>query len=1388
MEPIWYLDSICSSSLTGIKSYLHKCVEQPGPKVHKASIDEIRIYDSSRYPPDKFLYEDDPSRQYQVNSEFSYYIIPHGCSLTELTQENHVPEVIALNEQEIPHTEEVEGILTRSMAAKLIVALASEYLFADFLSKIDLRRNKVWTFVPLHYGKIAIGSEWVFKNKKDEHGIITKNKARLVAQGYSQEEGIDYDKTFAPVARIEAIRIFLSFSTYMNFIILQMDVKSSFLNGKLKEEVYVKQPPRFKSSEFPDYVCKLDKALYGQKQAPRECSSVKTAKVPPNSLGPDLASKPVNETLYRGIIRSVTGTEYTQDEKFRSLPNVMSNLNFTKDSSKVTAIELTALMIAINNLEFLVSSLPFSEKKKKTTSQTVYKPKPKTQGPEASRTLPQKRNQFKPKKTPVVPANKTPPTEEVPTKDSKKTQEIKTTPKDLEGNKHPTDKGLPSTVLDGSFGSYAEYQVDQTQSTRFKEQHVEAATLYADLKCSLKDFINTSFTKYKNINAALRKFHQILNFFKTDHNTGLRRIFKNLKEVQDSVKEDPAQNKKVLEAFEAYTNNFTNLTKLLTLGENFAHTATEEHPSHNEGEKADMDTEEPINKQPIKEPEVKKREDTNQSSPPPVAPPEAPQMVSSVKLPILKKAGNNVKVPLVTAHQILPRIRKRKAKRTMLMAILDEHLARFHGIKDAKTLWAAIKTRFGSNVESQKMQKNVLKQQFEVFSVSNSEGLDKRYDRFQRLLSLLKIHGAGVSTEDANQKFLRYLLSAWSNISLIMRNKPDRDNLDIDDLYNNLKFYEADIKGSSRSSSNSQNMAFISVESTSTTNELNAAYSVSTATCHSSQARGSSSYADELMFSFFANQSSSLQLDNEDLEQIDQDDLEEMDLKWQVAMLSMRVKRFYKKTGRKLELNGNKGRDAWNAGYRRRDNGKRPAREEDERALAVQEGLGTYDWSYQLEEEATNFALMAFTSNPSSSLSLNSKEKKEDLKAKLENFETLSQNLTKLLNSQISAKVKTVLGYDNQFDEKEVLDVKEDEVTETVFDNRSSDKENSPANDRFKKEKTKEVTTSAPPIQEWDIDSDNDNVFRPKHILAKINFFKAGESVKLVKSDRMAKKSVLPNNVGKGTGHRESRPVWNNVQRINHQNKFAPTTVFTRSGRIPVSAAKPKAATSTSTAKPVNTARPKQSVNFSNSRSTFRKSHSPTRRAVPRAILMTKVIGTGHPQQALKNKAIVDSGCSRHITGNKAYLADYQEVNNEGFIAFGSSKGKITGKASINESNLWHVKLGHVNFKTMNKLMKGNLVRGLPLKIFENDHICVACQKGKQHKATCKTKLVSSISQLLQMLYMDLFGPTSVMSINYKKYYLVVTNDFSRFRWVFFLATKDESSKVLKPFITAIEN
>ncbi|GJZ77929.1 putative ribonuclease H-like domain-containing protein [Tanacetum coccineum] len=267
----------------------------------------------------------------------------------------------------------------------------------------------------------------------------------------------------------------------------------------------------------------------------------------------------------------------------------------------------------------------------------------------------------------------------------------------------------------------------------------------------------------------------------------------------------------------------------------------------------------------------------------------------------------------------------------------------------------------------------------------------------------------------------------------------------------------------------------------------------------------------------------------------------------------------------------------------------------------------------------------------------------------------------------------------------------------------------------------------------------------------------------------------------------------------------------------------------------------------------------------------------GNPQMDLQDQGVIDSGCSRHMTGNMSYLTDYEEIDG-GYVAFGGNPkgGKITRKGTIktgnldfenvyfvrelkfnlfsvsqmcdkknsvlfndtecivlspnfklidesqvllrvprknnmysvdlknivpkggltclfakatsDESKLWHRRLGHLNFKTMNKLVKGNLVRGLPSKLFENDETCVACQKGKQHRASCKSKIENSINLPLHLLHMDLFVPTFVKSLMKKMYCLVVTDDYSRFTWVLFLATKDETSVILKSFIIGIEN
>nr|GFB33971.1 retrovirus-related Pol polyprotein from transposon TNT 1-94 [Tanacetum cinerariifolium] len=154
--------------------------------------------------------------------------------------------------------------------ANVAKALKDAHWVSAMQEELDqFARLKVWRLVPRPKGKFVIKTKWIFKNKKDESSLVIRNKARLIAVGYSQQEGINYYETFAPVARIKAIRLFLAYAAYKDFTVFQMDVKTAFLNGILKEEVYVGQPLGFVSKLYPDHVYALDQALYGLKQAPR---------------------------------------------------------------------------------------------------------------------------------------------------------------------------------------------------------------------------------------------------------------------------------------------------------------------------------------------------------------------------------------------------------------------------------------------------------------------------------------------------------------------------------------------------------------------------------------------------------------------------------------------------------------------------------------------------------------------------------------------------------------------------------------------------------------------------------------------------------------------------------------------------------------------------------------------------------------------------------------------------------------------------------------------------------------------------------------------------------------------------------------------------------------
>ncbi|GKB17701.1 hypothetical protein Tco_0851624 [Tanacetum coccineum] len=318
-----------------------------------------------------------------------------------------------------------------------------------------------------------------------------------------------------------------------------------------------------------------------------------------------------------------------------------------------------------------------------------------------------------------------------------------------------------------------------------------------------------------------------------------------------------------------------------------------------------------------------------------------------------------------TAKQLAARRNQERIKSILLLAIPDEYLLKFHNVPDAKSLWAAIKSRFGGNEESKKMQKNVLKHQFENFVTASNETLDKAYDRFQKLISQLEIHGAYVSKEDINQKFLRSLPPSWSQIALIMRNKPDIDEVDIDDLYNNLRVYEDELKRSSGSNSASQNLAFLSSENTNSTNEVSTAsgdFGVSTA--GGINQVPSTPSAHDIAYSFLAQPTTSPQLENEDFQQMDGDDLEELDLRWQVAMLTVRVN---KKGHFAREC-----RSGMSQGTRPYGNAQ--TTESSSQALVAQDGLGGdglggYDWSNDFEVELVNYALIAISSSNSSSSS-----------------------------------------------------------------------------------------------------------------------------------------------------------------------------------------------------------------------------------------------------------------------------------------------------------------------------------------------------------------------------------------------------------------------------------
>ncbi|GKA28215.1 putative ribonuclease H-like domain-containing protein [Tanacetum coccineum] len=610
-----------------------------------------------------------------------------------------------------------------------------------------------------------------------------------------------------------------------------------------------------------------------------------------------------------------------------------------------------------------------------------------------------------------------------------------------------------------------------------------------------------------------------------------------------------------------------------------------------------------------------------------------------------------------------------------------EGVEKFNSIKDAKSLLEAIEKRFGGNDTTKKTQRNLLKQQYENFSAPSSKTLDQTFDRLQKL-----------------------------------RHKPELETMSMDDLYNNLKVYELEVKGTSSSSSNTQNIAFVSSNSTISTNgAVNTAHGITTASTQATNVNSTTigNLSDAVICAFFASQPNSPQLDNEDLQKINSDDLEETDLRWQIAMLTMRERRFLKKTGRKLTVNGTKTirfdkskvkcynfhkkghferecRAPRNQENKNRESTRRsvPVEITTSNALISCDGLGDYDWSDQVEEGPTNYALIAYSSSSSDS--------------KVSNDSTYSKSCLETVN--IIDNCKKGLGYNavpppliEKFTPpKHDLSSLEEFVNEPIVNERTVKKsvvETSEAKASEDKPKVVRKNNRALIIEDWVSDSEEEDM--PQAKKEKKTVKSTFAKIKFVKS-------------------KEQR-----VNIVSDKN---------------VNTARPKAV--------VNTTKPKAVLNAVKGNQCINHSEK------------------GNPQINLQDQGVIDSGCLRHMTGNMSYLTDFEEID-RGYVAFGinpkgrKSQAKLTdeshvllkvprknnmysvdlknivpkggltclfAKATYDESKLWHKRLGHINFKTMNKLVKGNLVRGLPSKLFENDQTSVASQKGKQHRASCKSK------------------------------------------------------------------
>nr|GEZ90440.1 hypothetical protein [Tanacetum cinerariifolium] len=539
-------------------------------------------------------------------------------------------------------------------------------------------------------------------------------------------------------------------------------------------------------------------------------------------------------------------------------------------------------------------------------------------------------------------------------------------------------------------------------------------------------------------------------------------------------------------------------------------------------------------------------------------------------------------------------------------------------VEQKLTLMEAIEKRFGRNTETKKVQKTLLKQQFENFSGCSSEGLDQIHDRLQKLVSQLKIHGVSLSQKDVNLKFLRSLFSDWKTHTLIWRNKADLEDKSLDDLFNSLKIYETKVKHSSSTSTDSHNLAFVHLLK---------------------------------LTALLTHQSTSPQLDNEDLKQIDVDDLEEMDLRWQMAMLTMMARRFLQKTGINLGANGTafmgfdmskvKCYNYHMKGYFAREcrslkDQRRPGTAEPQRRTVLVEtstsnalvsqcdGTGSYDWSYQAEEEPKNFALIAFSSNSSS----------------------------------LSSDNEAGLGYNSQVFTKAMFDC------ENYYSSKSDCDSWPPCNlyDRFVPSGGYHVVpppytgTFMPPKPDLMFytapSAETEHLaFNTQTLKVVPSFAQSTEHVKYPRHPGQPLQATIPvvtpipKLAQRTYASRDTHKQYASLSPSKSHTHMVPTAILPQSKSV-----------LNTTARPVSTALP--NLPMTRPRHAYRvvtKSNSPIRRHLPRSpssknnnspprVTAAKAL-VGNPQQALKDKGVIDSGCSRHMTGNMFYLSEFEELN-----------------------------------------------------------------------------------------------------------------------------------------------